>query len=89
MSPPESPHTTNPMPPAVALRQLLYGYRISQAIYVAAKLDLADVLKDGPQGKAATSWPRLSARTRRRCIGCCECSPVWGSSPRSTSVALP
>ena len=38
------------MPPAVALRHMLYGYRISQAIYVAAKLGIADVLKDGPKG---------------------------------------
>jgi hypothetical protein len=38
------------MPPAVALRQMLLGYRISQALYVAAKLGIADVLKDGPKG---------------------------------------
>jgi O-methyltransferase domain/Dimerisation domain len=50
MSLPESPQTTNPMPPAVALRHMLYGYRLSQAIYVAAKLGLTDVLKDGPKG---------------------------------------
>jgi hypothetical protein len=28
----------------------LHGYRISQSIYVAAKLGIADVLKDGPKG---------------------------------------
>jgi hypothetical protein len=50
MSPHESPQPTDPMPPAVALRHLLYGYRLSQAIYVAAKLGLADALKDGPKG---------------------------------------
>jgi hypothetical protein len=50
MSSHESPQPTDPMPPAVALRHLLYGYRISQAIYVAAKLGIANVLKDGPQG---------------------------------------
>jgi hypothetical protein len=49
MSPHESPQPTDPMPPAVALRHLLYGYRLSQAIYVAAKLGIADVLKDGPK----------------------------------------
>jgi SAM-dependent methyltransferase len=48
MAPQESPHTTNPTPPAVALRHLLFGYRISQSIYIAAKLGIADVLKDGP-----------------------------------------
>ena len=50
MSPQESPQTTSLMPPAMALRHMLYGYRISQAIYVAAKLGIADVLKDGPKG---------------------------------------
>ena len=50
MSPQENPHTTNPLPPAVALRHMLLGYRLSQAIYVAAKLGLADMLKDGPKG---------------------------------------
>lgn len=49
MSPQESPQTTNPVPPPVALRQMLVGYRISQAIYVAAKLGIADLLQDGPK----------------------------------------
>jgi hypothetical protein len=35
MSPQESPHTTHPLPPAVALRHLPYGYSLSQAIYPA------------------------------------------------------
>jgi hypothetical protein len=36
---------------------MLIGYRISQAIYVAAKLGIADLLKDGPKssGELATS----------------------------------
>jgi O-methyltransferase/methyltransferase family protein len=50
MSPQESPHTTNLLLPAMALRQMLLGYRFSQSIYVAAKLGLADLLKDGPKG---------------------------------------
>ena len=32
------------------LYQLLHGYRVSQAIYVAARLGIADLLKDGPRG---------------------------------------
>ena len=35
--------------PPSSKHHLLFGYRISQAIYVAAKLRIADVLKDGPQ----------------------------------------
>jgi len=36
-------------PPFVALFQMVTGYYISQAIYVAAKLGIADWLKDGPR----------------------------------------
>jgi SAM-dependent methyltransferase len=39
----------NNMSPAVALRHLNTGYWISQAIAVAAKLGIADLLKDGPK----------------------------------------
>jgi hypothetical protein len=49
MVPQGSPQTTNPVLPAVALRQMLEGYRISQSIYVAAKLGLGDLLKEGPK----------------------------------------
>jgi 2-polyprenyl-3-methyl-5-hydroxy-6-metoxy-1,4-benzoquinol methylase len=41
----------NPRPPA--LFQMATGYWLSQAIYVAAKLGLADLLKDGPKSCSA------------------------------------
>src|SRR5262245_51710972 len=37
------------IPPPVALLQLVTGYWVSQSIYVAAKLGIADLLKDGPK----------------------------------------
>jgi O-methyltransferase/methyltransferase family protein len=37
-------------PPPIALIQLTTGCWISQAVYVAAKLGVADLLKDGPKG---------------------------------------
>lgn len=37
------------MPPHVAMLQMVGGYRVSQSIYVAAKLGIADLLKDGPK----------------------------------------
>ena len=37
-----------PPPPAVAMLNLMTGYWISQAIYVAAKLGLADLIQNGP-----------------------------------------
>jgi hypothetical protein len=40
----------HPAPPPVALLQLTTSCWISQAVYVAAKLGVADLLKDGPKG---------------------------------------
>jgi SAM-dependent methyltransferase len=37
------------MPPQITLFQMMSGYWVSQVIYVAAKLGLADLLKDGPK----------------------------------------
>ena len=36
-------------PPPVAMLQMIAGFWVSRAIYLAAKLGLADLLKDGPQ----------------------------------------
>jgi hypothetical protein len=41
----------NPSPPV--LFQMATGYWVSQAIYVAAKLGIADLLKEGPQSCVA------------------------------------
>lgn len=40
---------TGEMPPQMLVFQMMSGYWVSQAIYVAAKLDLAGWLKDGPK----------------------------------------
>ena len=45
-----APQKSNDTPPEVMLLQLGTGYWISQALYVAARLGLADLLKDGPAG---------------------------------------
>ncbi len=44
---------SNDMPPKVALLQMITGFWISQAIYVAAKLGIADLMKDGPKSSNA------------------------------------
>src|SRR3954449_8154320 len=36
-------------PPAVQMVQLLAGFQVSQALYAAAKVGLADALADGPR----------------------------------------
>ena len=41
--------TTNDIPPKLALQQLIQGFQVTQGIYVAAKLGIADLLKDGPR----------------------------------------
>jgi hypothetical protein len=41
--------TADDLTPSAALRELVNGYRVSQAIHVAATLGLADLLADGPR----------------------------------------
>jgi hypothetical protein len=41
--------TTIDFPPQLVLQQLIQGYQVTQCIYVAAKLGIADLLKDGPR----------------------------------------
>jgi O-methyltransferase domain/Dimerisation domain len=41
--------TTNDFPPQLMLQQLIQGFQVTQCIYVAAKLNIADLLKDGPR----------------------------------------
>jgi len=41
--------TTNDFPPRLVLQQLIQGFQVPQCIYVAAKLGIADLLKDGPK----------------------------------------
>lgn len=63
------PAEDNDEAPALRLQEMIAGYRISQAIYVAAKLGIADLLAERPS--AATSWPGIPRRTRRRFTACC------------------
>jgi hypothetical protein len=39
---------TNDYPPQLALQELIQGFQVTQCIYIAAKLGIADLLKDGP-----------------------------------------
>jgi len=41
--------TTNDLPPQLVLQQLIQGFQVTQCIHVAAKLGIADILKDGPR----------------------------------------
>jgi SAM-dependent methyltransferase len=44
-----TPTQSNNVPPGVALFLLMTGHYVSQAVYVAAKLGIADLLKNGPR----------------------------------------
>ncbi|HEY6407698.1 MAG TPA: methyltransferase, partial [Ktedonobacteraceae bacterium] len=41
--------TTYDFPPQLVLQQLIQGFQVTQCIYVASKLGIADLLKDGPR----------------------------------------
>ena len=45
----ETPQPNQAMPPQLAILQMASGYWVSQSIYVAAKLGIADLLKDSPK----------------------------------------
>ena len=45
----ETPQPNQAMPPQLAVLQMATGYWVSQSIYVAAKLGIADLLKDSPK----------------------------------------
>ena len=45
----ESFHTSSDIPPALALRRLIFGHRMTQIITTAAHLGIADHLHDTPQ----------------------------------------
>lgn len=64
------PKNSNDVPPRLALLQMITGFWISQAIYVAAKLGIADLLKDGPKSsdelaESAETCPRELFRLLR------------------------
>lgn len=60
------------MPPQMLVFQMMSGYWVAQAIYVAAKLDLAGLLKDGPKTSdelaAATATHAPSLRRLLRAL---------------------
>jgi O-methyltransferase domain/Dimerisation domain len=50
---PEPAAEAHAVPPAVQMVQLLAGFQLSQALYVAARLGVADCLRGGPKDAAA------------------------------------
>lgn len=57
-------------PPQIVLRRMIEGYRLSQLVYVAAELGLADLLKDGPRNcddlaRATGTRPQILFRLLR------------------------
>src|SRR5712691_5476188 len=57
------------LPPSVALLQMVRGYWVSQAVSVAAKLGIADLLKDGPQSSEELAQAtRVHARSLYRLL---------------------
>src|SRR5581483_8112891 len=50
---PEPTAPVHAVPPAVQMVQLLAGFQLSQALYAAARLGVADCLRGGPKDAAA------------------------------------
>jgi Dimerisation domain len=46
---PENQQTSQSLPPQAAMLQMATSYWVSQSLYAAAKLGIADLLKDGPK----------------------------------------
>ncbi len=49
MSAQDQPRETHELPPSAAMLQLIGGFLVSRALYVAATLGIADLLNDGPK----------------------------------------
>src|SRR5262245_40020887 len=69
------------IPPQVTLLQMMTGYWVSQAVYVAAKLGIADHMADGP--RSCDDLAMADEHTRPvaspRATGARECGCVLGN----------
>jgi O-methyltransferase domain/Dimerisation domain len=70
MSTPEDTQASTPPPPTMALLHLIHGSKISQLLYVVAKLGIADLLRDGAKhseelAQAVGAHPRTLYRVLR------------------------
>ena len=73
--------------PALALRRLLFGQRVTRILSVAAHLGIADQLADGP--KETEELALRVGPMRRPCTASCVPWSAWGCSPSLPSGALP
>jgi len=60
----------------VQLLDLLRGIMKVSAVYTAAKLDIADKLKDSPKSFRTLRWPKKQAHMNTRSTGYCVHSQV-------------
>ena len=65
MGPPGEPQGEDVARAQAALQQMTNGYWVTQIIYVAARLGIADLLKDGP--RTISSWRGPPGLMRPRC----------------------
>ena len=74
------------LPPPMVLYQLATAHYFSQAVYVAAKLGIADHLADGPQTHDALAQGHRHARARRS-VACSASSRPPACSPSARTGA--
>lgn len=73
--------TTQELPPPIALFRLATGFYVSSALYVAAKLGIADLCLKGR--RHLLNLQRQRACTRVRCIALCGCLLAPACSPKT------
>jgi hypothetical protein len=86
MSTSADPSPLQETPPARALLRFITGYMVSRAIYVMAKLGIADLLRDGPQD--GDGLAQTTGTDARAPIGCCAPWSVSGCSSKTRPRAL-
>ena len=71
-------YTNGVSSPSATLRQMLAGFQVTQLIYVAAKLGLADMLAAGPKSSAElTSIAGADSLTLQRLLRALACIGVF------------
>ena len=75
------------LPPPVRMIELLGGFRVSQALYAAAVLEVADQLLTG--SAAVEVLAEQAGAERRPCTACCARWQAWACSPSRSPACSP
>jgi|GEM_PF-6287561 len=74
------------IPASIAMLQMISGFWVSQAIYIAAKLGIADYLNDTP--KTTQELAVITNTHAPPCIVCCAPWLAWAYLQRMTDTSF-